>query len=182
MVRNITLTAALFLSASSALAEDGEIVLKVATVAPLAQALNDVAPDDDWVATPAEPMAARTKADILIESISYATTTSGDQEPLIVSYDTALLDDAPYAVSDDGWFQIFGIDTIEVAADAEGGFLEALEGRGDARIIAPRDVSWADIAAAYRAYLVVEPDGTGTVLIPGDTALVGVEPDEIDVD
>jgi len=178
MVRSITLIAALALSANSAFAEDGEIVLKVATAPSLALSLDEVAPDDDWEATPAEPMAARTKADILIESLSYPAATSSHQEPLVVSYDTALLDDAPYAVSDDGWFQIYAVDTIVV--DAAEGDVDTLPGREPAQVLAPRGASFDDVAVEHAGYLLVEPDGAATLVFPVATNLMGVEPDEID--
>ncbi len=160
---------------STAHAGDAEITLKFATVAPLAASLYDADPDGQWIAAPAEPMAARTKADILMESLE---NTAGEAE-LVVSYDPALLRDAVFASSVDGRIQVHAVGDVTLKRGL-GGAVEGARGDERAEIVAPATATWEDLAFDHVGYLAVDPVGNAFfVFPPADWGLTGVEHDDI---
>jgi hypothetical protein len=171
MFRTLALVPAALALAPPALA--GDVTLKRGVVGSMATALADADPRGGWIAVEAEPepLAAKAKADILIESFGFTV-------PLAVGYDRELLQDAPWGATTDGAYLIYAVDAIAVGARAEYGFFDAMPSRHPAEL--ERPLTWTVVAEAHLGYLLVDTAGAATLVLPVDTALAGIEPDEID--
>lgn len=177
MTRIVSLALAASMLTSAAHAGDAEITLKLAAAAPLAASLYDADPEGQWIAAPAEPMGAKTKADILIESLG--NTATGEAE-LVVSYDPALLRDAVFASSEDGRILIRVVGDVTLKRGLTGA-VEGARGEQRAEIVAPATTTWEDLAFDHVGYLAVDSVGDAFfVFPPTDLGLTGVEPDQID--
>lgn len=160
------------LSSTAHARQHGPIVLtkEVAAASALAAVLDLSDPDSGWAAADgeAEAAAAKTKADILIESRADGT--------VIISYDPGLLDESPWAEDIETGALIYAIETGE-QDDPNGGVI--IIGRDDpvASIVEPATYTWADAASEHLAYLVVDPTGRATVAFP--SRVFGLETVEI---
>jgi hypothetical protein len=175
MTRFFPIALAALAVSTPALAGDAEITLK-AGIASMATALDEADPDGGWIATPAEPCAAKTKATILIESLGNA---SSDHDP-VVCFNTEILEDEPFGVAHgETTHTLHKVGNITLK---RGVFSVAGErGRDAAEIVAPATLTWTDVAFDNLAYLAVARDGSAQLVFPPLVlGLIGVEPDEID--
>jgi hypothetical protein len=181
MIRSIALAATWFVLAAPALAgrqhKPFVITKPVDKAADMTTSLDDADPRSGWVHAEAQPetAAAKTKADILIESLADGT--------VVLRFDPAVLDEDPWGTTSDGGFLIYALDTVaDEGDDPNGGVI--LIGRDGpfASIEYPSDATWSDVAVEHLGYLFVDArDGSASAILPSvELGLTGIEPDEID--
>lgn len=158
------------LLSAPALAGEAEITLK-GGAASLALAFADLDPDGGWIAVDAEPAAGRAKADILIEALA----TGG----VAFAYDPRLLREPRVGSADQGSTSVYCADSS--AGDGGDGALDVLFAREPAELAGSIEAVWDQNGAVCLAYVVVDPAGGATVVLPSvELGLASIDPDEID--